>query len=104
MTTHDLAGAMHICDRLCLLNRTVIADGTPASLHDPELWMRTFAITRNNPLLHALGIDREGDAAPQQDAPAATTQTAATPHPTTAQPTPHATNTSGIESERTVLS
>lgn len=113
MTTHDLAGAMHICDRLCLLNRTVIADGTPASLRDPELWMRTFAITRNNPLLHALGIDREADAAPQQDAPAATTQqdapatttqTAATPHPTTAQPTPHATNTSELESERTVLS
>ncbi|MFD2675142.1 anchored repeat-type ABC transporter ATP-binding subunit [Gulosibacter bifidus] len=56
MTTHDLAGAMHLCQRLCLLNRTVIADGTPDQLRQPELWMRTFAITRQNPLLYALGM------------------------------------------------
>lgn len=56
MTTHDLAGAMHICSRLCLLNRTVIADDSPENLSDPEIWMRAFQINANNPLLSILGI------------------------------------------------
>ncbi|SJM68160.1 Zinc ABC transporter, ATP-binding protein ZnuC [Gulosibacter sp. 10] len=56
MTTHDLAGAMHLCSRLCLLNRTVIADDRPSRLRDPELWMRTFSIGRDNPLLSSLGM------------------------------------------------
>jgi len=56
MTTHDLLGARHECSRLCLLNRTVIADDEPAALLDPELWMRTFDIRATNPLLTTLGI------------------------------------------------
>ncbi|MDA0136279.1 anchored repeat-type ABC transporter ATP-binding subunit [Solirubrobacter sp. CPCC 204708] len=55
MTTHDLAGAMYGCDRIALLNRTVVAVGTPAELADEdELWMRTFGISTNSPLLRVL--------------------------------------------------
>jgi manganese/iron transport system ATP-binding protein len=55
MTTHDLAGAMHGCDRIALLNRTVVAVGTPAELADEdELWMRTFGIGERSPLLRVL--------------------------------------------------
>ncbi len=56
MSTHDLAGAMHQCSRLCLVNRTVIADGTPDELLDRQVWMRAFDIKPNNPILKALGI------------------------------------------------
>ncbi|WP_308799349.1 anchored repeat-type ABC transporter ATP-binding subunit [Agromyces silvae] len=56
MTTHDLIGAMHECSRLCLVNRTVIADGAPGDLTDPEVWMRTFEVNAGNPLLTALGV------------------------------------------------
>jgi manganese/iron transport system ATP-binding protein len=55
MTTHDLAGAMYGCDRIALLNRTVVAVGTPAELADEdELWMRTFGIGERSPLLRVL--------------------------------------------------
>ena len=55
MTTHDLAGAMYGCDRIALLNRTVVAVGTPADLADEdELWMRTFGISEHSPLLRVL--------------------------------------------------
>ncbi|MDA0173629.1 anchored repeat-type ABC transporter ATP-binding subunit [Solirubrobacter taibaiensis] len=55
MTTHDLAGAMHGCDRVALLNRTIVAVGTPAELADEdELWMRTFGIGERSPLLRVL--------------------------------------------------
>lgn len=56
MTTHDLIGALHECSRLCLLNRTITADGPPAELNDPETWMRTFDIKATNPLLKTLGM------------------------------------------------
>ncbi|QIM17055.1 anchored repeat-type ABC transporter ATP-binding subunit [Leucobacter insecticola] len=55
MTTHDLVGAIHECSRLCLINRTIIADGSPVELNDPETWMRTFSIKATNPLLTTLG-------------------------------------------------
>jgi manganese/iron transport system ATP-binding protein len=55
MTTHDLAGAMYGCDRLALLNRRLVAVGTPAALADAdELWMRTFGIGERSPLLRML--------------------------------------------------
>lgn len=56
MTTHDLLGAMHECSRLCLINRTIIADGTPSALNDPEIWMRAFDVKATNPLLRTLGV------------------------------------------------
>ncbi|XVU28778.1 anchored repeat-type ABC transporter ATP-binding subunit [Actinoplanes sp. CA-054009] len=55
MATHDLAAAAHTCDRLILLNRTVIADGPAADLRDPELWMRTFDVGPGSHLLKLVG-------------------------------------------------
>ena len=54
MTTHDLIGAMHDCSRLCLLNRTIIADGAPRELGDPAVWQRAFGVGDEHPLLTAL--------------------------------------------------
>ena len=56
MTTHDLLGAIQACTRLVLLDRTVIADGTPAELRDPEVWMRTFGVGEHSPLLRILEV------------------------------------------------
>ncbi|SPT52574.1 Zinc import ATP-binding protein ZnuC [Actinomyces bovis] len=56
MTTHDLIGARAQCDRLCLVNRTVIAVGTPAEVSAAETWIRTFSVRPDNPLLTALGV------------------------------------------------
>lgn len=57
MTTHDLIGAMDSCSRLVLLNQRVIAEGKPAELRDPQLWMRTFGISERSPLLRLVGAD-----------------------------------------------
>lgn len=56
MTTHDLIGARAECDRLCLVNRTVVATGTPAQVSGAEDWIRTFSVRPDNPLLTALGV------------------------------------------------
>ena len=50
MTTHDLAQARATCSRLCLLNRTVVADGPPESLSDPDLWLRAFGVAASGEL------------------------------------------------------
>jgi len=55
MTTHDLAAAIYTCDRLLLLNRTIIGNGSPEDLAaDSSLWMRTFGISEHSPLLRIL--------------------------------------------------
>ncbi|PJJ72999.1 manganese/iron transport system ATP-binding protein [Diaminobutyricimonas aerilata] len=55
MTTHDLPSALHSCDRIVLLNRTVIACGTPAQLAgDPAAWMAAFSVGRDSALLRIL--------------------------------------------------
>ncbi|MEU4619575.1 anchored repeat-type ABC transporter ATP-binding subunit [Actinoplanes sp. NPDC023801] len=56
MATHDLTAAAYTCDRLILLNRTVIASGPPADLKDPEVWMRTFDVGPGSHLLKALDL------------------------------------------------
>lgn len=56
MTTHDLVGAMYTCDKVCLLKGKVVACGNPAEVSDPALWMRTFGVKENSPLLKSLGI------------------------------------------------
>ncbi len=56
MTTHDLLGALHRCSRLCLVNRTVIADAAPAELRDPGVWMSAFQLQPDNPLLGILEV------------------------------------------------
>ncbi|MFJ6216860.1 anchored repeat-type ABC transporter ATP-binding subunit [Streptomyces sp. NPDC092296] len=58
MTTHDLPAAAALCTRLCLLNRTVVADGPPGELRDPAVWLRAFGVTRSDQLLHSLGVTR----------------------------------------------
>ncbi|MEW2517066.1 anchored repeat-type ABC transporter ATP-binding subunit [Actinacidiphila alni] len=58
MTTHDLPAAAAMCTRLCLLNRTVVADGHPSDLRDPDIWLRAFGVTRSDQLLHSLGVIR----------------------------------------------
>ncbi|WP_433586011.1 anchored repeat-type ABC transporter ATP-binding subunit [Microbacterium hydrocarbonoxydans] len=55
MTTHDLLSALDGCDRIALLNRTVIATGTPTELAaDPALWMATFGVGPDSALLRIL--------------------------------------------------
>jgi manganese/iron transport system ATP-binding protein len=54
MTTHDLPAALYTCDRLALLNRTVIATGTPDQLRDQQVWMDTFGVGEHSPLLKIL--------------------------------------------------
>ncbi|GIE82015.1 anchored repeat-type ABC transporter ATP-binding subunit [Actinoplanes philippinensis] len=56
MATHDLTAAAYTCDRLILLNRTVIAAGPPSDLKDPEVWMRTFDVGPGSHLLKALDL------------------------------------------------
>ncbi len=58
MSTHDLTHALVACDELTLLNRTVIASGTPSGLDDPEAWMRTFEVSAGSPLLKQVGLAR----------------------------------------------
>jgi manganese/iron transport system ATP-binding protein len=58
MTTHDLPAAADTCSRLCLLNETVIADGSPDELRDPAVWLRAFGVARSEQLLHSLGVAR----------------------------------------------
>ncbi|MFC6355901.1 anchored repeat-type ABC transporter ATP-binding subunit [Luethyella okanaganae] len=55
MTTHDLASALYTCDRIALLNRTVIAAGIPSQLAvDPSVWMATFGVGPDSALLRIL--------------------------------------------------
>jgi manganese/iron transport system ATP-binding protein len=58
MTTHDLPGAATLCDRLCLLNRTVVADGPPADLRDPAIWLRAFGVAQSERTLDWFGAVR----------------------------------------------
>jgi manganese/iron transport system ATP-binding protein len=55
MTTHDLAAAIYGCDRLALLNQTIVAAGSPQQLaRETAAWMRTFGIGEHSPLLRLL--------------------------------------------------
>ncbi|GAB2623922.1 anchored repeat-type ABC transporter ATP-binding subunit [Streptomyces capparidis] len=46
MTTHDLAAAARTCHRVVLINRTVVAEGGPGLLADPEQMLRAFGLDR----------------------------------------------------------
>lgn len=54
MTTHDIAGAVSGCSRVVLLNRSIRADGAARELADPALWMSTFDVRGDNPLLRTV--------------------------------------------------
>ncbi|OKL46617.1 anchored repeat-type ABC transporter ATP-binding subunit [Boudabousia liubingyangii] len=56
MTTHDLNHALVTCDRVALLRGTVIAEGTPSQLTDPQPWMETFEVSAQSPLIKQLGM------------------------------------------------
>ena len=47
---------MHQCSRLCIVNRTVIADAPPGELLDSDVWMRAFEVRADNPILRVLGV------------------------------------------------
>ncbi len=52
MATHDLTAAVATCDRLVLLNRTVVASGPGAELaDDPSVWIRAFGVAEGSPLI-----------------------------------------------------
>lgn len=57
MSTHDLGSAMDVCSELVLLNRTVVAAGTAEQVADPKLWMDTFNVKPNSPLLRTVGVN-----------------------------------------------
>ncbi|WP_199040881.1 anchored repeat-type ABC transporter ATP-binding subunit [Glycomyces salinus] len=59
MTTHDLAQARATCTRICLLNKTVVADGPPGELADPDLWLRAFGVAASGELRTLLGAGEE---------------------------------------------
>ncbi|MFI6757517.1 anchored repeat-type ABC transporter ATP-binding subunit [Micromonospora sp. NPDC050417] len=56
MATHDLAAAVYGCDRLALLNQTMIATGAPEQLRDRQVWMETFQVSERSHVLRALGL------------------------------------------------
>lgn len=56
LTTHDLLGALTTCDRVALLNRTVVASGRPDELRDPSVWMHAFGVDERSPLLRLLEV------------------------------------------------
>lgn len=49
MTTHDLAAAARTCDRVVLINRTVVAEGGPELLTEPDRMLRAFGLDRAMP-------------------------------------------------------
>lgn len=65
MTTHDIAGALHACTRVCLLGGGgIVADDAPARLAGPEPWIRAFDVRADNPVLRMVAAsvsDRRGE-------------------------------------------
>ncbi len=51
MSTHDIPAALHHCDRVALLNRTITACARPEDLHGPDTWIETFGISSDSFLL-----------------------------------------------------
>lgn len=56
MATHDLGQAMAGSDQIALINKTVIAQGAPDELRNPDLWAATFNVAPHSPALTAAGI------------------------------------------------
>lgn len=56
MTTHDLSGAMATCSRIALVKAGIVADGSPSTMRDPRLWMDTFGVSADSPLLASMGM------------------------------------------------
>lgn len=54
MSTHDITSAIGDCDRLWLLNRRLIAAGSPQELHTPATWVDTFKVSDGSPFVRAV--------------------------------------------------
>jgi len=55
MTTHDIASALTTCDRVALLNRSIVADDTPIMLAaQPAVWQEAFEVGPESALLRVL--------------------------------------------------
>jgi manganese/iron transport system ATP-binding protein len=55
MTTHDIASALTTCDRVALLNRSIVADDTPVMLAaQPAVWQEAFEVGPESALLRVL--------------------------------------------------
>jgi manganese/iron transport system ATP-binding protein len=72
MTTHDVPAAAALCSRLCLLNRTILADGPPSELRDPDLWLRALGVVGGNQFLRTDRASDATDATAPTDRPNAT--------------------------------
>lgn len=60
MTTHDLLTANADCHKLHLLNRSIVASGTPAEVAAQQGWQRAFQMQPQHPLLAALHAQTGG--------------------------------------------
>lgn len=69
MSTHDLGGAIDVCHQLAMLKGTILAQGTPAELRDPDLWIRTYGVKRDSALLRTVGIGYEATASETESSP-----------------------------------
>lgn len=54
MSTHDLAQAAEIADRMLILNRRVRALAPLAELTDPQLWAESYGVDINSPLVRMM--------------------------------------------------
>jgi manganese/iron transport system ATP-binding protein len=57
VTTHDVPHAAALCTRMCLLNRTVVADAPPPDLRDPDVWSRALGVVGIDPFLQTSAGD-----------------------------------------------
>lgn len=55
MCTHDIGGAVDICDEIILVNGTVVTHRRPAELTDPRIWMDVFGVDEHSHLLRTAG-------------------------------------------------
>lgn len=56
MSTHNIAEALHACDRVVLFNRGIIADAAPDKLQEPQPWVRAFGVAHDSPWLQQIGV------------------------------------------------
>lgn len=56
MSTHDLLQAVDICSRLAMLNRKILATGSPQEIAQKQIWMDTYQVKENSALLRSIGL------------------------------------------------
>lgn len=99
MSTHDLGGAIDVCHQLAMLKGTVLAQGTPAELRDPDLWIRTYGVKRDSALLRTVGIGYEALASEASPAEASASASGGSEDGSFAEPVALASERNGDEGE-----